>query len=71
MDDLTTSRPAPWAVSRTCETSRLEGQLLARAYQHVFPQVRRSIVDRTIEPVLLQSHQNTSTAAPMAAGART
>lgn len=38
MDDLTTSPPAPWTVSRACEASRLQGQLLARAYQHVFPQ---------------------------------
>jgi hypothetical protein len=69
MDDLTTSPPAPCTVSRACEASRLQGQLLARAYQHVFPQVRRPIVDRTINPPAARFPENPSTAARMAAGA--
>ena len=69
MDDLTNSPPVRWTVSRECETSRLQGQLLARAYQHVFPQVRRPIVDYTINPPAIPSSQNSSTAVRVAAGA--
>jgi len=69
MDDLTSSPPAPWTVSRCCEASRLQGQLLARAYQRIFPQVRRPLVDRTITPPAVHSHENASTAARVAAGA--
>lgn len=69
MDDLTTSPPARWTVSRACEASRLQGQLLARAYQHVFPQVRRPIVDRTTPSPVTRAREDTSTAARVAAGA--
>jgi hypothetical protein len=68
MDDLTTSPPAPWTVSRASEASRLQGQLLARAYLCVFPQVCRPLVDRTIIPPAARSHENTSTVARVAAG---
>jgi len=69
MDDQATSPPARWTVSRECETSRLQGQLLARAYQHVFPQVRRRIIDPVARPSATDSIRNTSTAARVAAGA--
>ena len=68
MDDLTSSPPAPWTVSRASEVSRLQGQLLARAYQRVFPQVRRALVDRTTIPPAAYSRENTSTVARVAAG---
>jgi hypothetical protein len=69
MDDLTSSPPARLTLSRECEASRLQGQLLARAYQHLFPQVRRPIVDRAITSPVTHSHEDTSTAARVAAGA--
>ncbi|HWE96995.1 MAG TPA: hypothetical protein VG269_23740 [Tepidisphaeraceae bacterium] len=69
MDDLTTSPRVPWAVSRACETTRLQGQLLARAYQRVFPQLRRPIVDCTMTRPAAHCRENTSTAARVAAGA--
>lgn len=69
MDDLTTSLPAPWTVRRGCEASRLQGQLLARAYQQVFPEVRRPLVDRTIATPAAHCAENPSTAAPVAVGA--
>jgi hypothetical protein len=34
---------ARWSVVRLCESSRHQRQLLAQAYQQVFPQVRRSL----------------------------
>jgi hypothetical protein len=42
MDD----RPVPvarWPVVRACESSRHQRQLLAQAYQQVFPQVRQPL----------------------------
>jgi hypothetical protein len=69
MDDHTTSPPMPWTVSRYCEVSRLQRQLLARAYQHVFPEVRRPLVDSRIKPPAANSFRVPSTSARMAAGA--
>jgi hypothetical protein len=69
MDDLTRSPPAPRTVSRTCEASRLQGQLLARAYQLIFPEVRRPLVDPPAPVPAAHSPENLSTAARVAAGA--
>ena len=52
MDDDTTppagraARPPRYVVSHACEPSRLQGQLLARAYQHVLPESRRRLCGR-------------------------
>lgn len=43
MDDGTTPPPARYVVTHACEPIRLQGQLLARAYQQVFPEVRRAV----------------------------
>jgi hypothetical protein len=71
MDDPATCPSAQLTVSRGCETSRLQGQLLARAYQHIFPEVCRSVAN----PVLKSSATpprvaDVSTSARVAAGAR-
>ncbi len=55
MDDTATSPSARLTVNHCCETSRLERQLLARAYQHVFPEVRRSLADSLIKPPTMSS----------------
>jgi hypothetical protein len=69
MDDLTTSPPASLVVSRGCEASRLQGQLLARAYQCVYPEVRRPLADRPIPAPAARRPEGPSTAARLAAGA--
>jgi hypothetical protein len=69
MDDHTTSPQMPCTVSRCCEVSRLQGQLLARAYQRVFPEVRRPLVDSRIKPPAANSFRDSSTSARVAAGA--
>jgi hypothetical protein len=43
MDDLKISVPIYRCLMRQCEVSRLQGQLLARAYQQVFPQARQPL----------------------------
>jgi hypothetical protein len=43
MDGHTIPPSPPCTVIRTCETSRLQRQLLARAYQQVCPEVRRPV----------------------------
>jgi len=42
MDDRSITVPR-WSVVRVCECSRHHRQLLAQAYQQVFPQVRQSL----------------------------
>jgi hypothetical protein len=43
MDDHKISVPIHRCVMRQCEASRLQEQLLARAYQQVFPQARQPL----------------------------
>jgi len=43
MDDHPIPSPAELSVIRCSQVSRLHTQLLARAYQRVVPQVRRSL----------------------------
>jgi hypothetical protein len=45
MDDrpVTVARVTRWSVLRLCESSRHHRQLLAQAYQQVFPQARQSL----------------------------
>jgi len=47
MDDRSVT-PARRSVVRLCESSRHQRQLLAQAYQQVFPQVRQSLVGGNI-----------------------
>jgi hypothetical protein len=42
MDDRSVTA-ARWSVVRACESSRHQRQLLAQAYQQVFPQARQSL----------------------------
>jgi hypothetical protein len=69
MDDPPTSPLVQLTVSRCCETSRLQGQLLARAYQHLYPEVRRPLVDPLIGPLAMAASSAGATAAQVAAGA--
>lgn len=45
MDDRTIPPPPGRAVIRRCEASRFQKDLLARAYQHISPEVRRTLSD--------------------------
>ena len=45
MEGRTIPPPMSCTVIRSCETSRLQRQLLARAYQQVCPEVRRTLPD--------------------------
>lgn len=59
MDDRSIPRPR-WTVVRSCQTARHHRQLLAQAYQQVFPQARLSLEQKPpMEP-----------AAPIVAGSR-
>jgi hypothetical protein len=73
MDDHSNHSSAQLTVSRCCETSRLGGQLLAQAYQELFPRIRRSLADARSEASAMTrgiaSAPITSTAARAAAGA--
>jgi hypothetical protein len=75
MDDGTTPPPARCVVTHACEPSRLQGQLLARAYQQVFPEARRSLPGRFVGAAgaavapAAAGFGHTSTAARRAAGA--
>jgi hypothetical protein len=48
MDDRKISIPANRCVIRQCEAVRLQSQLLAQAYQQVFPQVRRPLAETRV-----------------------
>lgn len=43
MEDRTNPPPVRCVLVRSSEVSRLQGQLLARAYQQACPEVRRAI----------------------------
>jgi len=69
MDDPPISPSVQLTVIRCCETSRLQGQLLARAYQHLCPEVRRPLVDPLVGPLAMVASSADATAARAAAGA--
>lgn len=70
MDDPPTRLSALLTVSRSCEASRLQGQLLARAYQHAFPEVRRSLANPVVKSSATPPRvAGISSATRMAAGA--
>lgn len=68
MDDqsITATR---WSVVRACESSRHQRQLLAQAYQQVYPQVRQSLGGGNVAARPGGSATSHSTAARVAAGA--
>jgi hypothetical protein len=73
MDDHPKPLSAQLTVSRCCEPSRLGGQLLSRAYEQLFPQVRRPLAGSAGDaPAMISAAAPTtitSTAARAAAGA--
>lgn len=69
MDDPQISVPADRCVIRQCEVSRLQSQLLAQAYQQVFPQALRPLVQAKVQPPRASDLQPHFKAAAVAAGA--
>jgi hypothetical protein len=68
MDDRSIS-VTRWSVVRAYESSRHQRQLLAQAYQQVFPQVRQSLSKVDVAAARCGSGTGHSTAARVAAGA--
>ncbi len=68
MDDRSTT-VTRWPVVRICESSRHQRQLLAQAYQQVFPQVRQSLDSANLPARRSGSGAQPSAAARVAAGA--
>jgi hypothetical protein len=69
MDDCKNSTPANRCLMRQCEASRLQGQLLAQAYQQVFPQARQSLTQAKADSPPVNGLPPQHKAAVMAAGA--
>jgi hypothetical protein len=67
MEDRTNPPPARCVLVRSCEVSRLQGQLLARAYQQACPEVRRKI--HQVASSAVDRKGSHSAAARVAAGA--
>ncbi len=67
MEDRTNPPPARCVLVRSSEISRLQGQLLARAYQQACPEVRRTI--HQVASKTVDRNGSHSAAARMAAGA--
>ena len=68
MDDRSITA-ARWSVVRACESSRHQRQLLAQAYQQVFPQARQSLSKLNLAVRSCGSAAQPSAAARVAAGA--
>jgi hypothetical protein len=69
MDDRVNLLPAPHPLIHSCEVSRLQRQLLARAYERLCPQIRR-LLDQADDPMPGVERQiDVSSAARVAAGA--
>ena len=69
MDDRNNSTPADRCLTRQCEASRLQGQLLAQAYQQVFPQACQSLTQAKADLPAVNGLPPQHEAAVMAAGA--
>jgi hypothetical protein len=69
MDDHTMPPSTPLPLIRCCETSRLHSQLLARAYQQVCPEIRRSLQESHAREPAPDRAGGSTTAARLAAGA--
>jgi len=68
MDDQSITVPR-WLVVRACESSRHQRQLLAQAYQQVFPQICQSLSSVNVAARSRGSVHSPSAAARVAAGA--
>ncbi|HEX4582290.1 MAG TPA: hypothetical protein VH139_09525 [Acidobacteriaceae bacterium] len=68
MEDRSVTVPR-WSVVRMCESSRHQRQLLAQAYQQVFPQVRQRLASGNRSAGADGSPTPSRTAARLAAGA--
>jgi hypothetical protein len=69
MDDRTIPPPAPCTLMRSCETTRLQRQLLAQAYQQIYPEIRRLLHEAKNATPMLECPMGVSSAARVAAGA--
>jgi hypothetical protein len=69
MDDPTIPPPAPHPLIRACEASRLQRQLLARAYQQLCPQIRWLLHQAKDPTPRVEGQTGSSSAARVAAGA--
>lgn len=69
MDDRANPPPTRCLLIRSSEVSRLQGQLLSRAYQQVCPQVRRALYDVGTRASAVDRNGRPSAAARAAAGA--
>ena len=62
-------QPRPCALTRLCEASRLQQQLLAQAYQRICPEVRRAHLEARGRTPTVERDGGPSAAAHAAAGA--
>jgi len=69
MDDRTIPPPAPCTLVRSCETTRLQRQLLAQAYQLIYPEIRSSLHEVKRPTPMSERPIDVSSAARAAAGA--
>jgi hypothetical protein len=69
MDDRTVPPPASCTLIRSCEPSRLQRKLLARAYQQLCPEVRRCLHQAQSPGQDIDRSKGASRAARGAAGA--
>jgi hypothetical protein len=69
MEDRTTPPPTPCILVRVCEASRLQRQLLTRAYQQVCPEIRSSLREVPSQMPSREDRRGSSSAARVAAGA--
>jgi hypothetical protein len=69
MEDPPIPPPTRLPVVRSCETSRLQRQLLARAYQQICPEVRQTLHTAMGVASTPERRAGSSTAARWAAGA--
>ena len=69
MDDRTIPPPAPCTLVRSCETTRLQRQLLAQAYQQIYPEIRSSLHEVKRPTPMSERRIDVSAAARAAAGA--
>jgi hypothetical protein len=61
--------PLPCVLIRSCEASRLQRQLLTRAYQQVCPEIRRPLAGTKTRAPTVDDNRRSSTAVHAAAGA--
>jgi hypothetical protein len=69
MEDRTIPPSSSRLLIRSCESSRLQRQLLARAYQQVCPEIRRAIHQVKGAMLTVDCARGCSGAARVAAGA--